>query len=55
MKLSDMYSSLFVIRFSVIFQKNFGGGKKTEKSPNMVQSMIGLESYMIQSMISLES
>ena len=33
MKLSDLYSSLFVIRFSLIFQKNFGGGGKTERNP----------------------
>ena len=26
LKLSGLYSSLFVIRFSLIFQKDFGGG-----------------------------
>ena len=34
LKLSGLYSSLFVIRFSLIFQKKLvvGGGGETEKS-----------------------
>ena len=32
MKLSGLFSSLFAIRFSLIFGKKIGGGGKTEKS-----------------------
>ena len=32
LKFSDLYLSLFVIRFSLIFQTIFVGGGKTEKS-----------------------
>ena len=31
LKLSGLYSSLFVIRFSLIFQKKFGGGGGKQK------------------------
>ena len=33
LKLSGLYSSLFVIRFSLIFQKKFGGGGGNRKEP----------------------
>ena len=33
LKLSGLYSSLFVIRFSLIFQKKIGGGGGNRKEP----------------------
>ena len=33
LKLSGLYSNLFVIIFSQTFQKKIGGGGETEKSP----------------------
>ena len=32
LELSGLYSSLFVILFSLIFQKNFGGGRKQKRA-----------------------
>ena len=36
LKLSGLYSSLFVIRFSLIFQKKFGGGGENRKEPKTI-------------------